>query len=113
MQLPADAQLLAEAVAPAPYKGDNPAELQKYFIQQQKISPWAPLLYRRSLGQGEVYVFTYSLNVFRAWLDEIDYQRDNWDWLLQAPLDAARVTTDPTGALSVLAQEFLNFRPTG
>ena len=99
-------------MAPAPYKGDDPAELNKYFTQQQKTSPWSPLLYKRSVGQGEVYVFTYSLNVFRTWLDETDYQRDDWDWVLQGPLHAAHVTTDPTGALSVLAQEFLNFRPT-
>lgn len=112
LKLPGDARLLAEAVVPAPYKGNDPAELAKYFIQQQKVAPWSPLLYSRTIGKGEVYVFTYSLNIFRAWLDEIDYQRDDWDWILQAPIDAAGVTTDPTGALSVLAQEFLNFRPT-
>ncbi len=112
VKLPSDAQILAEAVAPSPYKGSDPEELKKYFIQQQKVSPWSPLLYKRKIGKGEVYVFTYSFNVFRAWLDEIDYQRDDWDWVLQAPFDAAAVTTDPTAALSVLAQEFLNFKPT-
>lgn len=107
---PADAVMLAEAVAPAPYKGDDPIELNKFFTQQQKVSPWSPLLYRRQIGKGEVYVFTYSFNVFRTWLDETDHQHDDWDWLFMAPLDAARISTDPTGALSVLAQEFLNFR---
>jgi len=112
VQLPANAQLLAEAVAPSPYKGTDPAELQKYFTQTQKISPWSPLFYKQTIGAGEVYVFTYSFNVFRSWLDEMDYQRDDWDWVLQAVFDAAQVATDPTAALSVLAQEFLNFRPT-
>jgi len=110
--LPDSVDVLAEAVAPAPYKGDDPAELQKYFTQQQKVSPWSPLFYRHTVGQGAVFVFTYSLNVFRARLDEIDVQRDDWDWLLQAAIDDANVTTNPFSGLSVLAQEFLNFRPT-
>jgi len=112
LQLPAHVEVLADAVAPAPYKGDDPDELRKYFIQQQKVSPWAPLYYRVPLGQGAAYVLAYSLNVFRSWLDETDVQRDDWDWLLQIPLDDAHITTDPCHALSVLAQEFLNMKPT-
>ena len=54
----------------------------------------------------------YTLNIFRTFIDEIDVQRDDWDWMLQAAIDDAGVTTDPCHSLSVLAQEFLNFRPT-
>ena len=110
--LPDTAQLLAEAIAPAPEKGDDPTQLQKYFIQQQKMGPWSPLFYRQPIGAGAVYVCTYSLNVFRSRLDEIDVQRDDWDWMLQLAIDEAQVTTDPMSSLSMLAQEFLNFRPT-
>ena len=110
IDLPADATLLAEAAVP------NPAENQvaygsEVFAGAGENKFW-PLFYRRPLGKGAVYVLTYTLNVFRSHLDEIDVQRDDWDWVLQAAIDDAGVTTDPCHSLSVLAQEFLNFRPT-
>lgn len=112
VQLPAHVQIIAEAVAPAPERSKNPEDLKKYFVQLQKMGPWSPLFYRNPIGKGAAYVFTYSLNVFRSLLDETDVQRDDWDWLLQAAIDDAKVETDPCHSLSVLAQEFFNFRPT-
>lgn len=107
---PADAKVLAEAVAPRPPpKGAHYGSAEFQFAGE---NVWHPLVYRRALGKGAVYVLTYSLNIFRLHLDEIDVQRDDWDWLLQAVIDDADVQTDPCHSLSVLAQEFLNFRPT-
>ena len=73
---------------------------------------WHPIYYRHPLGKGAVFVVSYSLNIFRGFLDQIDVQRDDWDWMLQAAIDEAGVATAPCHSLSVLAQEFLNFRPT-
>ena len=111
LQAPPDARVLAEAVAPRP-----PASKDAFYgwpeLSAAGENAWFPLLYRRPLGTGAVYVFSYSLNVFRSHLDEIDVQRDDWDWILQAMIDDAGVQTDPCHSLCVLAQEFLNFRPT-
>ncbi len=110
LQPPAEARVLAEACVPAP-----PPEGVAYGwadFAYAGENAFASLVYRYPLGQGAVYVLAYSLNVFRGHLDEIDVQRDDWDWLLQAAIDDANVATDPCHSLSVLAQEFLNFRPT-
>lgn len=104
-------RVLAEAVVPKP-----PARPDTFYgtaeFQYAGENVWYPLYYRQPVGSGAVFVLPYSLNVFRSHLDEIDVQRDDWDWLLQAVLEDAGVHTDPTHSLSVLAQEFLNFRPT-
>jgi len=109
--LPEGAALLAEAAVPSPPTNPDEAYGWDHFQHAGKKN-WTPLFYRRPLGQGAVFVLPYTLNVFRGHLDEIDVQRDDWDWLLQAVIEDANVTTDPCHSLSVLAQEFLNFRPT-
>jgi hypothetical protein len=106
--LPAKARLLAEACVPYPRRADGSMEIFLSAGEDQFV----PLLYRVALGKGASYVLPYSLNVFRGWLDEIDVQREDWDWLLQAAIDDAGVRTDPCHTLSVLAQEFLHARPT-
>jgi len=108
--LPDGLQILAEACVPAP-----PPEGAFYGWSELAYSgenAWAPLVYRRPLGDGAVFVIPYTLNIFRSHLDEIDVQRDDWDWVLQAAIDDANAATDPCHSLSVLAQEFFNFRPT-
>ncbi|OPZ29359.1 MAG: hypothetical protein BWZ02_01023 [Lentisphaerae bacterium ADurb.BinA184] len=111
LQLGKGCEALAEAVAPRP-----PPSKDSFYgtteFQYAGENVWYPLFYRRRLGKGAVYVFAYSLNVFRSFLDEIDVQRDDWDWVLEAAVAEAGVATDPGHSLSVLAQEFLNFRPT-
>ena len=111
VQPPSEARVLAEAVVPMP-----PADPNAFYgwsnFQLVGENAWHPFLYRHTLGKGAVYVITYSMNIFRSHLDEIDVQRDDWDWILQAAIDDAGVATDPCHSLSVLAQEFMNFRPT-
>ena len=111
VELPKRVQVLAEAVVPKP-----PASKDVFYgyaeFQYAGENSWCPLFYRNPLGKGAVYVVPYSLNIFRSFVDEVDVQRDDWDWMLQAVIDDAGVTTDPCHSLSVLAQEFLNFRPT-
>jgi broad specificity phosphatase PhoE len=110
VELPKDATLIAEAAVSNPAENDV-AYGSAVFASAGENRFW-PLYYSRPLGRGRVFVLAYTLNVFRGHLDEIDVQREDWDWVLQAALDDARVTTDPCQSLSVLAQEFLHFRPT-
>ena len=109
IHVPAGAELIAEASVP-PAPSGKAYGWSEFALAGENA--WTPLAYRHKLGQGTVYVLPYSLNVFRSHLDEIDVQRDDWDWLLEAAIDTADVTTDHCHSLSVLAQEFLNFRPT-
>lgn len=110
IELPPGARLLAEAAVPHPSANEQ-AFGSETFAGAGENRYW-PLYYKHPLGRGWVYVLTYSLNVFRGWVDEIDVQREDWDWVLQAALEDAGVETDPCHSLSVLAQEFLTFRPT-
>ena len=109
--LPAACRVLAEATVPFP-----PADPNTHYGTEAYgytgDDAYSPILYRTPLGKGAVYVMPYSFNVFRGHLDEIDVQRDDWDWILQSAMEDAAVETDPCHTLSVLAQEFLNFRPT-
>jgi hypothetical protein len=95
IELPAGARLLAEAAVPHPAANEMAYGSEVF----------------ASAGERH-FVLAYNLNVFRSWLDEIDVQREDWDWVLQAAIDEAAVGTDPCHSLCVLAQEFLQFRPT-
>lgn len=110
IELPPSAILLAEAAVPHPSANEQAFGIES-FAGVGENQYW-PLYYKHQVGNGWVYVLTYSLNVFRGWVDEIDVQREDWDWVLQAAIEDADVETDPCHSLSVLAQEFLNFRPT-
>ncbi|HEY8667676.1 MAG TPA: hypothetical protein VIL86_13500 [Tepidisphaeraceae bacterium] len=110
LELPKKAKLLAEAAVPHPSANEK-AFGSETFASAGESHYW-PLYYKHPLGKGWVYVLAYSFNVFRGWVDEIDVQREDWDWILQAAVEDADVQTDPCHSLSVLAQEFLVFRPT-
>ena len=110
LELPSNATLLAEAAVPPPAANALAFGVES-FAGAGENQYW-PLYYKHPLGRGWVYVLAYSLNVFRGWVDEMDVQREDWDWVLQAAIEDAAVETDLCHSLSVLAQEFLSFRPT-
>lgn len=110
LELPPHATLLAEAAVPHPSANEQAFGAES-FAGAGENQYW-PLYYKHPLGQGWVYVLAYTFNVFRGWVDEIDVQREDWDWVLQAAIEDAGVETDPGHSLAVLAQEFLHFRPT-
>jgi hypothetical protein len=53
-----------------------------------------PLLYRHVLGDGRVYVFTWSLDVLIYEGEQLDYPGDDWDWLFKGILQELSVQRD-------------------
>jgi hypothetical protein len=61
-----------------------------------------PLLFRHSLGKGEVYVFTWSLDVLTYKADTVDYGTGEWDWIwkgIASELGLARQLDNPIRAV--------------
>ena len=53
-----------------------------------------PLLYRHRVGQGTVYVFTWTLDVHLFNGSTYDYAGGNWDWLWQGLAQELKLTQD-------------------